>query len=163
MAYRIPGLVWLALLVLASLPLTVSCSSLPADPEDTLERVSGGVLRVGVSNSPPFTEVGGDGAPSGSETNLVRQFAESVDAEIEFVEAGEETLMQRLSEGDLDLVIGGLSDASPWTDKAALTRPYAEVTDEYGKTRKLVMAAPLGENAFLVRLEDFLREQGGRP
>ena len=149
------------LLLACILPLLAACASVPADPEGTLERVEGGTLRVGVSNSPPFTEVGGSGGPAGSEVELVRKFADSLDAEVEFSEAGEETLMQQLSEGDLDLVIGGLSSSSPWTDMAALTRPYAEVTDEYGKKRKLVMAAPLGENAFLVRLERFLAGAGG--
>ena len=160
MTRRFPGFVWLLFLACTVVPFTVSCSALPADPEGTLERVSGGTLRVGVSNAPPFTEVDGDGEPAGSETDLVRDFAASVDADVEFFESGEEHLMQRLAEGDLDLVIGGLSDSSPWTDKAALTRPYAEVTDGYGKQRKLVMAAPLGENAFLVRLEEFLTEHG---
>ena len=160
MTRRFPGFVWLLVLVCAALPVTVSCGSLPADPEGTLERVSGGTLRVGVSNAPPFTDVAGDGEPSGSEADLVREFAASLKAGVEFTESGEEHLMQQLEEGDLDLVIGGLSDSSPWTDKAALTRPYAEVTDGYGKQRKLVMAAPLGENAFLVRLEEFLAEHG---
>ena len=115
---------------------------------------------MGVSNAPPFAEVNETGGPSGSEADLVRRFAESLGAEVEFSESGEEILMERLAEGDLDLVIGGLSESSPWTDKAAFTRPYAEVTDDYGTTRRLVMAAPLGENAFLVRLERFLDQNG---
>ena len=158
---RLPALSWVVLLLTcAVLPLAVSCSSIPADPDGTLERVSGGTLRVGVSNAPPFAEVNDTGGPSGSEADLVRKFAESLGAEVEFSESGEEILMERLAEGDLDLVIGGLSESSPWTDKAAFTRPYAEVTDDYGTTRRLVMAAPLGENAFLVRLERFLDQNG---
>ena len=38
--------------------------------------------------------------------------------------------------------IGGLTAESPWTDNAALTRPYAEARSQEGETEKHVMAAP---------------------
>lgn len=143
-------------LLLAVLSVTmVSCSGIPADPEGTLERVSGGTLRVGVSHSPPAADVG-SGEPEGAEPDLVREFAESLDAQVTWVEGGEEYLMEALKQGDLELVLGGLTESSPWTDKAALTRPYAESTNRWGDPQKHVFAAPLGENAFLSRLEEFL-------
>ncbi|MDN3481789.1 transporter substrate-binding domain-containing protein [Arthrobacter sp. APC 3897] len=135
-----------------------SCSNFPADPEGTLDRVTGGTLRVGVSHSPPFTDVSG-AEPAGPETDLARDFAASLDAGIEWAEGGEEHLMEALKQGDLDLVIGGLTESTPWTDKAAVTRPYAESTDDWGKPRKHVLAAPLGENAFLSALEEFLADR----
>ena len=139
--------------------LTAACGSVPADPERTLERVTGGVLRVGVSPNPPHTEVGGS-EPEGAEVALVRDFAASLPAEIEWTVGGEEMLILALDHGDLDLVIGGLTADTPWTEHAAITKPYAEATDPAGDKVKLVMAARLGENAFLVRLERFLRERG---
>ena len=69
-------------------------------------------------------------------------------------------LILALEHGDLDLVIGGLTADTPWTEHAAITKPYAEATDPAGEPVKLVMAARLGENAFLLRLERFLRERG---
>lgn len=72
---------------------------------------------------------------------------------------GEEALKQ----GDLDLVVGGLTASTPWTDKAALTRPYAETTIGWGRTQKHVLAVPLGENAFLVTLEEFLSGRDAAP
>ncbi len=52
-------------------------------------------------------------------------------------------------------MVGGLTAKTPWVEKAAITKPYlAEETPE-GK-QDHVMAAPLGENAFLVELERFL-------
>lgn len=145
-----------AMLALVVLPFTVaSCSGFPADPDGTLDRVSGGTLRVGVSHSPPATDVSGSD-PAGSETELARDFAASLNAGVEWTEGGEEFLMESLAHGDLDLVIGGLTESSPWTDKAALTRPYAESTENWGDPRKHVLAAPMGENAFLSQLEEFL-------
>ncbi len=153
---RMAALLLLVVLALAA----ASCSAVPADPDHTLDRVSGGTLRVGVSHSPPSTDVGG-AEPAGPETDVARDFAQSLDAEVEWVEGGEEYLMEALKQGDLDLVIGGLTESSPWTDKAALTRPYAESTDRWGKQQKHVLAAPMGENAFLSRLEQFLSEREG--
>ena len=144
----------LALVVLLSLA-CVSCSGFPADPDGTLERVSGGTLRVGVSHAPPATDIRGS-EPAGPEADLVREFAASLDAQVAWTPGGEEFLMEALKQGDLDLVIGGLTDSTPWTDKAALTRPYAESTSPWGETQKHVLAAPMGENAFLVALEEFL-------
>lgn len=116
----------------------------PVDPDGTLERVRDGELRVGLAADSPAEEV------------LVEGFAEQVGAEVSWREGGEEQLMTALEDGELDLVIGGLTDASPWSTHAAITRPYAETVDDRGRTVRHVMAAPLGENAFLVELETYL-------
>ena len=140
--------------------LTTACGGLPADPRGTLERVTGGVLRVGVSPNPPHTDVRGTAEPGGSEVVLVRDFAATLPAEIEWTVGGEEMLILALEHGDLDLVVGGLTADTPWTEQAAITKPYADATDPTGKKVELVMAAQPGENAFLLRLERFLRERG---
>jgi len=150
--------------VAAAAVLTVAlagCStSFPADPEGTLERVTGGTLRVGISPNPPWTDLpdGPDGEPSGTEVRLVEDFAETIGAGITWVPGGEEDLIGRLERGELDLVIGGLTAKSPWSEKAALTYRYAETTGPEGEKELRVMAAPMGENAFLVELEGFLLE-----
>ena len=69
---------------------------------------------------------------------------------------GEEPLIGELEHGRLDLVVGGLTADSPWSDKAAITKPYTEAPDATGKPVGRVMAAPMGENAFLLELEEFL-------
>ena len=53
-------------------------------------------------------------------------------------------------------MIGGLTAETPWTEHAAITKPYGEATGPGGKRIELVMAAPPGENAYLLRLEKFL-------
>ncbi|MFH5823812.1 transporter substrate-binding domain-containing protein [Georgenia sp. AZ-5] len=144
-------------LLLAAL-LTGCGATIPTDPDGTLDRVtSTGVLRVGVSPNPPWTIVTSQEAPPrGTEAELVGEFAESLGAEIEWTVGGEEALVGELERGQLDLVIGGLTARSPWSQKAALTYRYTTAVGPEGTEELHVMAAPMGENAFLVELEHFL-------
>jgi ABC-type amino acid transport substrate-binding protein len=138
------------------------CSAtIPSDPDGTLENVRGGTLRVGVSPNPPWTDLPGgpDADPAGTEVELVEQFAESIDAEILWVPGGEEDLVGQLEHSELDLLIGGLTAKSPWSNKVALTYRYTSTTGPRGEKELHVMAAPMGENAFLVELERFLLDQ----
>jgi polar amino acid transport system substrate-binding protein len=147
---------------LAALALTVGCGlSIPSDPDDTLARVTGAKLRVGVSPNPPWTVLG-EAAPHGTEVDLVNAFAQTLDAEVEWVVGGEETMIAALEHGELHLVIGGLTAETPWVEQVAITKPYAETRDARGERQELVMAAPPGENAYLLTLEKFLLSQGLR-
>jgi len=142
----------------------VGCSGhFPADPDGTLDRVSGGTLRVGISHQPPWTATTGEGSsaqdPSGIEVQLINDYAESIDADVEWEAGGEEQLIMMLSQRELDLVIGGLTDQSPWSSDASLTTSYAESIAVDGSTAKHVMAVQMGENAFMTSLESFLLDQ----
>lgn len=132
--------------------------SIPTDPDSTLETVSGGNLRVGVSPDPPLVDDVG-GRPSGSIIELVDAFAASIDAETEWTLATEETLVRKLEEGDLDLIAGGMTSDTPWLEQAGVTRGYTNIEGADG--RELVMLVPLGENDFLSTLERFLDEKVG--
>lgn len=146
------------------LVMLAGCSAtIPADPNGTLDRVTGGTLRVGVSPNPPWTDLpnGTEADPHGTEVRLVEDFAESIKAEVEWVTGGEEALIGRLERGELELVIGGLTARSPWAEKVALTYRYTETTGPEGEKALHVMAVPMGENAFLVELESFLLEADG--
>jgi len=143
-------------LLVASVAFLAGCgASIPTDPSGTLEDVRGGVLHAGVSPHDGFVMINGD-EPSGTEVDAIEAFAESLDAQIEWTIGSEEALVTHLEDGELDLVAGGLTDETPWVDKAGVTRPYAEITDADGATRKLVMLVPMGENAFISELETFL-------
>jgi ABC-type amino acid transport substrate-binding protein len=128
----------------------------PADPDGTLQRVTGDTLRVGVTANVPWTATEPGGPPAGLEVDLVTEFARELDAGVELTVGSEEDLIGRLEDKELDLVIGGFTGTSPWADQAALTTPYTTVPDAQGTPEPHVMAAPLGENAFLVALETFL-------
>ncbi len=128
---------------------------LPRDPEGTLARVRQGVMRVGWSANSPWVESGGE-VPAGTEADLVRAFARSLDARIEWRRDGEQELLADLEKYELDLVICGLTRETPWKKKVGLTRPYTP-------TGKQVLAVPPGENAWLVKLEYFLDHRETAP
>lgn len=138
------------------------CSSLPHDAADSYNQAAGGSLRVGVSPHAPWTVVDSlTGEVSGTEADLVREFAEQMGAEVDFRIAPESVLAEMMSNRDLDVVIGGLSHDSGWDDKMAFTRPYETITGADGKDDKVVMAVGLGENKMLVELERFLSKKTG--
>lgn len=137
-----------------------ACSvSVPSDPEGTLEQVSGRTIRVGVTNDDPWVRLKQDQDPAGTEPDLLRSFAASLDAEPRWIPGSEQELVQSLKDGDVDVVIGGFTDDTPWSTDAGTTRPYTESTDDQGRTEKHVMLVPLGENAFLLELDRFLLKQ----
>jgi polar amino acid transport system substrate-binding protein len=111
----------------------------PADPEGTLDRVRGGVLRVGVAPAEPFVQLTPGGEPTGVEVELVTRFAESLDASVKWVEGSESDLMAALEGRQLDIVIAGLTRRSEWQRTAALTRPYL--------ASQVVIAAPDAQSA----------------
>ena len=120
--------------VLAALLLT-GCG-IPRDPESTLDRVRGGTLRVGITESEPWTRLEA-GQPGGVEVELVRRFATEVGARVEWVDGSEADLIAALEVRELDLVVGGLTADTPWQTKAAITRSYA--------TTRMVVAVPASQ------------------
>lgn len=135
------------------------CGVRPADTDGTLDRVTAdGLLRAGVSQNPPWTSIE-EGAPSGSEVALVEEFAAQRGATVQWRTGTEEVLVDALHAGSLDVVVGGLTDATPWKDDAAVTDVYRETTSPSGEVEKHVMLTRAGENGFLMELEVFLREE----
>jgi polar amino acid transport system substrate-binding protein len=138
-----------------------ACGSLPRDPEKTLAHVRAGRLRVGLVESPPWVVHTASG-PGGVEIDLLRELAAEVGATPEWHWGGEQQHMEALEEFELDVVAGGLTDASPWASVVALTRPYYDERLAPGPTRHEhhsaahVLAAPPGENGWLDHLERFL-------
>jgi ABC-type amino acid transport substrate-binding protein len=151
-----------AALVVVLASALAGCGPFPADPDGTLDRVrSEGTLRAGAAPNPGWVEVrDADTAPTGREPALVERFAATLDAEVEWTVGTEEHLVPLLEAGDLDLVVGGLTDQNPWVAKAALTRPYTEATVA-GTTEAHVMMVPMGENALQSALERWLDDHGG--
>jgi polar amino acid transport system substrate-binding protein len=120
---------------LAAVALLAAACRIPEDPEGTLDRVEGGVMRVGVTEAEPWVELR-EGVPTGGvEVRLVRRFARDLDARIAWVDGSEEELIDALKEGSLDLVIGGLTSKSRWKKDAAFTRPYVSVRTVVGVAR----------------------------
>jgi len=134
---------------------------IPTDPSGTLDAVQGGVLRAGVTPNGEWVRMD-ENEPTGSEIDALTRFAKSLDADVEWTVGSEQALVRGLEDGELDVVAGGLTDHTPWTNKAGMTRPYAEATLADGSTVELVMLVPLGENAFVSTLETFLTDEAAR-
>jgi polar amino acid transport system substrate-binding protein len=111
----------------------LSACQFPRDTEGTLDRVRGGVLRVGVIEHEPWVSTG-EGRPTGVEVALIDGFARRIGARVEFTTGAEEELIGALREGGLDLVAGGMTKRSPWKKEASPTRPFA--------TSRLVLGLP---------------------
>lgn len=150
--------------VAATSALSSGCGlTVPSDPDHTSSTVvERGTLRAGAAPRPGWVELDGPQRPSGHEVELVEQYADDLGVEVEWTVGTEEHLVGLLERGDLELVVGGLTDANPWVSKAALTRPYVEVTVE-GRTEAHVMMVPMGENAFQSDLERWLDDHGDAP
>ncbi|MCT1459926.1 hypothetical protein M3G03_10320 [Aestuariimicrobium sp. p3-SID1156] len=148
----------------------------PRDPDGTLERVlTDKKLRVGVSPSEPWVEVGKVDHPvgrasehqiGGVEPRLVSGFAKHLGVEPVWEVDGEAGLVEKIELGMLDLAIGGFTADSQWTSKMGVTRAYTKARDGHGKKKGHVIGAPLGENAFISELERYLdsrpaAEKGG--
>ena len=144
--------------VLSATLLTVvaGCADLPEDPEGTLERARGGVLRAGAVAAEPWVVIGPDGAPSGPEAELVKSFARSIDARVEWRTGGADELMRALEKRELDVVAGGFTKKSPWAAHVGMTRPWRKDGSE-----QRVLAVAAGENATLYALDRLIHAREG--
>ncbi|MGP6170594.1 hypothetical protein ACTU6U_02620 [Microbacterium sp. A196] len=148
------------LLALAMTAALTGCGiTVPTDPDGTLQTVSGGELRVGVAPDEGLVDVS-TAAPTGPLVDLIDEFAASLDADVRWTIGSEEELVVKAEEGDLDLVVGGFTDQTPWVNRVGVTRGYTGIEGSGG--RSTVMFVPLGENAFLSSLEEFLDAEVGR-
>lgn len=139
---------------------------LPWDPKGTLDRVRGGVLRVGVIEAPPWAAVEG-GEVRGVEVALVEQMAGEMGARVRWVPGGESALLGALEQFELDLVVGGLDDDSPWEPRVALTRPYYESEILVGGPKGAPAVEDLSGRRVSVRPGSLaaakVRDEGGEP
>jgi polar amino acid transport system substrate-binding protein len=126
----------LAIVLLAAV--TATGCQYPRDPDGTLNRVEGGVMRVGVSEGDPWVLLDGDRPTGGAEVELARRFARDLGARIEWVQGTEEELVEAAKEGQVDLILAGLTSKSRWKKDVAFTRPYVET--------RSVVGVPAGES-----------------
>lgn len=99
---------------------------LPWDPEGTFERVRNGTLRVGAVHNPPWVRLADGRKPEGVEVELVNLLAAELEAKVEWAPGGESALFTALERFELDLVVGGLPEDTPWKDRLGLTQVYFE-------------------------------------
>ncbi|MGH9459434.1 MAG: substrate-binding periplasmic protein, partial [Thermoanaerobaculia bacterium] len=103
------------------------CDAMPRDPEKTLESVRGGTMDVGVTENPPWVRRGAGGEAVGVEPALVRELAGALGAEIDWVWGNSEEHLDALKRFELDLVIGGITQDTPWRHHVGFARPWVEM------------------------------------
>lgn len=151
--------------LLASLLVVAGCGDMPRDPQDSLERaLERGSLRVGVVDNPPWVIERESGPAGGVEGAIAAAFAADLGLSVEWYPGSSEMMFEALRKFEVDLVIGGFSKSNPWSKYVGFTLPYysghenvgAKPEDSRVERVDHVLAAPPGENAFIMRLEQFL-------
>src|SRR3954464_6014714 len=128
----------------------IACG-LPKDADGALDRIKDGTLRVGIAANPPWVVVNGADV-SGIEPVLTAELARELNSHVKTVHGSESLLLESLHRRELDLVVGGFTDDSPWKRDIAFTKPYHQDRQK----RNHVLALPPGENAWLMRVESYL-------
>lgn len=112
-----------AMLMLAWL--CAGCSRFPQDPHNSLNQVlASGVLRVGAITNPPWVTGAPPSQPGGVEAALITSFADDLGVRVEWRWGPADALFTALANYELDVVIGGITEASPWLTEVAFTVPY---------------------------------------
>ena len=118
------GLVCL-FLVLATVCLAAGCSrESQAERQDWDVIQEQGILRVGVTQCPPFSQKGEDGSWSGFDLDLVRAVCDKLELEPEFVELDWSTRVDALNRGEVDCLWSGLTVSSDLLDTLDITQTY---------------------------------------
>lgn len=144
--------------MLAGLLGTAACDGFPRDSAGALARIDRERrVRVGAVDHAPWVRLQG-GAPTGLEPMLVSGWARSRGATVEWRPGALDPLSEALHARELDVLIAGLDEKTPYAPRLALTQPYlsAEVR---GRSTKRVLAVQPGENALLLSLDRWLLAQ----
>ncbi len=119
--------------ILCLLALLSGCDIYPKDAFGSLERIrSGQPLRVGWVTAEPWVRAGSTIEPAGLEPDLIRSWAQSLGARVEFVEASESQLVEALQENVIDIAVAGFRRDNPWGGKIGTTQPYFSSQIEIG-------------------------------
>ena len=126
-------------------------------------------MRVGVVEHRPWTIVTAGGAAGGIEGALVADVAQDLGARIQWIGGPESRLLRALELGELDIVIGGLTDDNPWKDRVTFTKStYTDTIVVAGPPPPRAEPLPnLAGQTVAVRIGDpagaYVRKQGGTP
>ena len=129
--------------------LLFGCDRYPVDPEGSLDHITDANLHVGIVHNPPFVRIN-ENDTSGLEVDLVRTYAKKKNAKIIWIAKSESSLVERLKNYEIHILISGLTATSPLSKEVGSTSAYY---------RKHIVALPRGENAFLCDFQSYLNSQ----
>jgi ABC-type amino acid transport substrate-binding protein len=118
-------------------PWILSCALLPAlwlsgcassgngSPGALTRIVESGVIRVGMTGEqPPLTMLSRDGEFLGMDVALMRVLARSMGVEARFVRLDFDKLLDALEDGDVDVVMSGMTITPQRVERATFVGPY---------------------------------------
>jgi polar amino acid transport system substrate-binding protein len=138
--------------------LCCGCDGIPRDVSHGLQRITEGELRAGASMNPPWVVVR-DGEVLGLEVELIEAWARQHDARVVWQVGAVAELTEALHRRELDVLVAGLDKSTPHAKRLALTQPYLESTNAFGKRHRHVLAVTQGESALLLDLDRYLARQ----
>ena len=123
-----------------------SCDDFPRDTRGSLQKAQNSGLQVGVTENPPFVVFKGDSI-TGTEVEIVKDFAKTENLEVRFIQGSESELVKKLEKAELHIMIGGFDKNTDWKKKVAMTSSYDS---------KHIFFIPRGENGLMFKLEAFI-------
>jgi ABC-type amino acid transport substrate-binding protein len=126
----------LGIILISTLAAFLQHIHFPKDAEKTLNKVSNGIIHVGFTNAAPWVYPSKTGA-QGIEAAIVTNFAKTLHSKVEWIEGTEEQLYNALKRREIDILIGGITDKTPWKEEVGITKPYIETS--------LVIAQPISQ------------------
>ena len=105
--------------------IAVACDNFPKDPRGSFEKAKTTGLLVGVINDVPWAYSDGQSA-AGWDADIVKGFAEKHNMRVEWVPGAEHDLIPALEEGELHMLIGGITKDSPFKHLVGLSNPYCK-------------------------------------
>lgn len=130
--------------VLAAALLACSaCADIPKDPDGTLEHIRAQhSFRVGL------IATGDAGLDRPATAALLANLVRATGAQPKIETGAAEDLLLRLEHGDLDLVVGRFTPATPWAKRVTISPPLAHRIGNFGRIQ-VAAATANGENAWI--------------
>lgn len=137
------------LTIIVCLAMVVGCD-LPRDPENTLNRVRGDILKIGTTSA--------TGLSDARERAVLNAFAEKVGAEIRLHHEELHALVKQIERGEIHLIAGRLPKNTPFSKHLGLSAPVSKLRRK-NKIVDTVFGVRPGENAFLYELDKTIRQR----
>lgn len=132
---------WTHMLLICAVFALAGCRY-PVNIERPMTEMQGGELNVGLSENPPWV-IHTDQGPAGLEVDIIRALAEGMDATVNWHWDSEGNLLAALSQYQLDLVAGGLTQDSNVSALATPTKAYYESHYSVGVPRSTSLPSHL--------------------
>ncbi|MEX0965853.1 MAG: transporter substrate-binding domain-containing protein [Bacteroidia bacterium] len=135
---------------LLAITLLFACDDFPKDPENTLERIKGKTIRVGIAEDGKWSGYY-TGEAIGIEAEIIKAYAKTLNANIEWYPGSQEHLIGLLKEYQIDIAIGGFTESSVFKSHAGFTQPYFTERIKIGAPSNITISEEIKNKKVLVK------------